>query len=223
LLEVGCGAGALLVDLSLMGFNCTGLETSARAVEMAAALSAGSDTNHEIVSTPGEGWQSRYGLVCAFDVLEHIEDDVDELARWFSWIRPGGHLLISVPAHSSRWGVGDVWAGHYRRYDREPLLKMLSEQGLRIDHVECYGFPLANFTEWVGQRAYRKLMIGRDEALCKEIASAESGVQREAYLRHFGWIHSMPGRVALRACFLAQKLALESDFGSGYLVLATRT
>ena len=222
LLEIGCGAGALLVDLSRKGFHCVGLETSPLALEMATNISSASSVNHDVLSCPDVSWGETFDTVCAFDVLEHIDDDVAALSNWISWIKPGGSILLSVPAHSSRFGAGDVWAGHYRRYDRESLLQMVVDQGMRVEHVECYGFPLANLTEIVGERTYRKLIKQRGETVDKNAASAESGIERSDYMKQFHIINSIPGRLALRLCFWVQWLMRNTNFGSGYLVLATK-
>jgi SAM-dependent methyltransferase len=222
LLEIGCGAGALLVDLSRAGFHCTGLENSPKAREMATAISNACGAGHAVFTAPDSNWYENFDTVCAFDVLEHIEDDVAALGSWVGWIKKGGHILLSVPAHTSRFGAGDVWAGHYRRYDRNSLLQLVTDQGMRIDHVECYGFPLANITEILGMRTYRKLINQRGESFDKNTASAESGIERTAYMKQFHIINSMPGKFALHLCFLAQWLTRNTDFGSGYLVLATK-
>src|SRR3546814_7757828 len=86
-------------------------------------------------------------MVCAFDVLEHIEDDRLAIQEWIRWLAPNGKMILSVPAHRSRWGAGDVWAGHYRRYDRNDVEQLLVSCGMEVEHLECYGFPLANATE----------------------------------------------------------------------------
>lgn len=222
LLEIGCGAGALLVDLSRKGFHCVGLETSPLALEMATNISSASGVGHDVLSCPDANWGDTFDTVCAFDVLEHIDDDVTALSNWISWIKPGGSILLSVPAHSSRFGAGDVWAGHYRRYDRESLLQLVVDQGMRIHHVECYGFPLANLTEILGERTYRKLIKQRGETVDKNAASAESGIERSVYMKQFHLINSIPGKLALHLCFFAQWLMRHTNFGSGYLVLATK-
>jgi len=222
LLEIGCGAGALLVDLARRGFACTGLETSHRAAQTAEAIAAACGTRGRIVREARPEWPGSYDVVCAFDVLEHIKDDDSALRLWCDWIKPGGHLLLSVPAHSSRWGPGDVWAGHYRRYDRAPLLQLIASQGLSVDYVESYGFPLANLTERAGRRTYTRLLRARGSTTKPELASAESGIQRDAYMSIFRWVESIPGRMALRLNYQLQRLTRNVDIGSGYLVLATK-
>lgn len=223
LLEVGCGAGALLADFSRAGFRCTGLETSARARSIASGIASACNGHYDIKSSPDPAWDGVFGMICAFDVLEHIEDDSAALADWVKWLKPGGRLLLSVPAHQSRWGAGDVWAGHYRRYDKPALLDLVARQGLRIDHVECYGFPLANLTEWLGEKTYQRLINERGGLHDKDAASAESGIQRDVYLGQFHKISSVPGRMAMRACFLLQRMAMHTNIGSGYIVLATKS
>lgn len=223
LLEVGCGNGALLHELAQLGHRATGLETSAPARAMARAIARAGESHQTIVAQPANDWHQRFDLVCAFDVLEHIEGDKDALDEWISWLRPAGYLCLSVPAHNHRWGAGDEWAGHYRRYDRQPLKKLLREHGLVIEHFECYGFPLANLTEAIGNRTYRRLLLQREHPLTKEDASSLSGIDRTEYLRIFHRLDTFPGRMALRLAMLAQAVTNKTNLGSGYLVLARQS
>src|SRR5436189_61318 len=80
-----------------------------------------------------------FDLLCAFEVLEHIEDDRGELARWSVRLRPGGHVLISVPAHPKRFRVMDGHAGHFRRYTRDGLRDLLFDSGFEDVVVWAYG------------------------------------------------------------------------------------
>ena len=64
------------------------------------------------------------------DVLEHIEHDLDELARAASHLAPGGHLVVLAPAHQALFSDFDRAIGHYRRYNRAGLQK-LAPAGLR--------------------------------------------------------------------------------------------
>ena len=223
LLEVGCGAGSLLVDLADRGFRCTGLETSAQAWARASASVAQSGREVAIQSSPGD-WQGRFSHVVALDVLEHIEDDAAALATWAGWLAPGGALLLSVPAHAHRWGSGDVWAGHYRRYDREGLLDVLRAAGFAVVHAECYGFPLANLTELLGERHYRRALAQRErEGLAdREHGNALSGIDRSDYRSAFSLISSPVGRLSIRLSFWMQHATAGTDWGSGYVVSARR-
>lgn len=75
---------------------------------------------------------STFDLVCAFDIIEHVENDdacFSELARL---AKPGSTMLLSVPLHPSRWSRFDDIVGHYRRYDPVTL----------VDKLRCYGFDI---------------------------------------------------------------------------------
>lgn len=221
--EVGCGAGALLHELAVLNTETVGLETSARARATACAIADLADGKQRVTERPDPGWHASRDLVCAFDVLEHIEDEQDALASWLEWLKPGGRVCISVPAHRSRWSAGDEWAGHWRRYDRQDLVRVMHAHGLVIEHLECYGFPLANLTEWQGNRTYKRLLQERGDAQSKAHATDESGVERGDYLRLFQFIDTLPGRFALRVALALQTLTTSTNWGSGYLVLARKS
>lgn len=212
----------MLAEFSAQGHDAIGLESSPRALSVARRVAAAIDCKYRLQDAPDAGWVGTIDMVCAFDVLEHIEEDSVALDQWAAWLRPGGVLCLSVPAHRRRWSAGDEWAGHYRRYDRSDLLEILRQKGMRIEHFECYGFPLANLTEWLGIRTYRRLLAGRAKTLGKKEATAGSGVDQRQSMRVFRWIDTWLGRLALRASFLLQSLFSQTNLGSGYLVLARK-
>jgi len=157
----------------------------------------------------------------ACEVLEHIEDDRAALAQWRDWLRPGGHLILSVPAHARRWSATDVWAGHFRRYEKAALRQLLETSGFAVEELECYGFPLSNLVEpfraWSHARALRR----REEA-GKAAATAQSGVERGLEARLWPLQAGLPGRLLFRLAFHLQTRFRNRDLGTGYLVLARR-
>lgn len=72
-------------------------------------------------------------LVVAFDVLEHIDDDVGAVAEIARTLRPGGTLLAAVPCDMALWSAHDVASGHFRRYSRETLRDLVAGAGLDIE------------------------------------------------------------------------------------------
>src|SRR5690606_20858692 len=135
LLEIGPGAGMLMQELAAVGFSCHALETSPPARQLVTAVSKRFSNDIALHDTPSPEWESRFPLVMAFEVLEHIDDDHAAMRHWANWLRPGGTLLFSVPAHPAQWNAADVWAGHFRRYRKRELVDIVRENGLELEHI----------------------------------------------------------------------------------------
>lgn len=80
-----------------------------------------------------------FDLVCAMDIIEHVQDDVGALRELTRVLAPGGTLLISVPLHQSHWTAFDDFVGHCRRYEPAALTALLTQFGLRIERSAVYG------------------------------------------------------------------------------------
>jgi SAM-dependent methyltransferase len=145
LLEIGAGQGSVS-SLLARRFDYVGVEPDPISYRVAARRVGhlGQLLNCSVEELPDE---ERFDIVCAFDVLEHIEDDRGALAQWLRHLRPGGRLLISVPSGPHRFGVQDEYVGHFRRYDRAGLVEILGQAGLRDLEVISYGFPLGHVLE----------------------------------------------------------------------------
>lgn len=218
-LELGCGAGALIYELSNDGFKCTAVEHS----PAAAALAIDINDGNARIRTEAEEWDATFDYLLAFEVLEHIEDDRAALLRWRQWLRPGGLMLLSVPAHPERWNATDEWAGHVRRYEREQLREVLESAGMEVADLECYGFPLANLLERVRAAQCARQLAERDGGHHdREARTAASGVERTTETRLFPVYAGPLGSRMIRLCCAAQKLFLHTDLGNGLLALARR-
>ncbi|GIG89651.1 class I SAM-dependent methyltransferase [Plantactinospora endophytica] len=157
ILELGCGLGSVGTRLARLG-NYTAAEPDPRSYRTAHARITplgGTVLNGDHRQVPRAGG---YDLVCAFEVLEHIADDLPVLAEWLTLARPGGHLLLSVPADPDRFGAWDTLVGHYRRYSAEQLRQRLCDAGATDVRVVHYGWPLGYLLDavrdrWAGRRA----------------------------------------------------------------------
>lgn len=83
--------------------------------------------------------EAKFDLVCALDVIEHVDDDDDALAELSRVTRPGGIVLISIPLHPSRWTAFDELVGHRRRYEPSALLGKLSRCKLLVERSAVFG------------------------------------------------------------------------------------
>ena len=115
----------------------------------------------ELVGVP----EAHYDLVALLDVIEHVGDDRAALAAIARRLRPGGRILLTVPAHQWMWSGHDVLNHHHRRYSRKALVALVRDSGLTLDRIGYFNsilFPLA-----VAARMARKLTgkEGKDDAL----------------------------------------------------------
>jgi SAM-dependent methyltransferase len=147
LLEIGAGMGSAGVMLAHR-YEYVGLEPDEASYAVAARRFEGRGVrrmvNGDLSALPAS---TRFDVVCAFEVLEHYEDDVDELRRWRDRLRPGGWMLISVPAGSHRFAAADDRAGHYRRYDRSDLRSLFGKAGFDEPAIVTYGCPVGYVLE----------------------------------------------------------------------------
>jgi SAM-dependent methyltransferase len=82
-------------------------------------------------------------FIYAFDVLEHVEYDVHYLEQWHRKLRPGGRILVYVPAFPVLYSSMDRRIRHYRRYRLRPLRVKCRAAGFTVDsavYVDCVGF-----------------------------------------------------------------------------------
>jgi SAM-dependent methyltransferase len=80
-----------------------------------------------------------------FDVLEHIEDEADALQQVHALLRPGGLLLLTVPAYAFLHSADDVAAGHFRRYTLRSLTRAVTRSGFRPEYATYLFAPLPPF------------------------------------------------------------------------------
>jgi SAM-dependent methyltransferase len=125
ILDAGCGSGRMLDELRPRG-RLTGVDSNP----------------HAVTATRRRGhvaWQcdiermpfadASFDLVTCFDVIEHTPDDRRTLRELRRVTRPGGTLVVTVPAYQALWSAHDIVNGHYRRYRVSELRAAAQEAG----------------------------------------------------------------------------------------------
>ena len=144
LLDVGCGTGAILADASRY-FDASGMDASPRAIEFCRKRGLSKLFVGNLDEYPGK---EKFDIITLFDVVEHIDDDVEVLAQARSRLNDNGHVLITVPAYQWLWSSHDVVNHHKRRYTRTQLGPVMTKAGFHIDHLTYFNtllFPIALF------------------------------------------------------------------------------
>ncbi len=80
-----------------------------------------------------------FDLVCAFDIVEHVEDDRGAFHELGRIARDGAPVIFSVPLDPARWSAFDVLVGHFRRYDRDDLMTILGKHSLELEQSAAFG------------------------------------------------------------------------------------
>jgi SAM-dependent methyltransferase len=106
----------------------------------------------------------RLDTVVCVNVLEHIQDDRGAVCQMAGLLRPGGHLVLLVPAHPSLYGTLDSLVGHFRRYQRRELVDKVRGSGLAV--VRCRFFnSAAAICRFVIGQLLRQQEAGRSQVL----------------------------------------------------------
>lgn len=162
-LNAGAGAGSLTLKLIERGLRVTSTDYSEELCEWTrrALAERGWEEGNPVIAgdlqtleLPPEAFDA---AVCA-EVLEHLDDDAAALAVLAAALRPGGLLLVTVPAGPYRYDWTDRWAGHVRRYTLEGLRERISGAGFTDVDVQAWGFPLTGLYH---RQVYRRVLKRR--------------------------------------------------------------
>lgn len=159
ILEVGCGTGHNLEMLGRFGtVEATELEPEARAL---ASERLGRPVQAAALPDLSMYPEASFDLVALLDVLEHVADDRSALGAIAGRLKPGGKLLVTVPANPWMWSAHDDAHHHHRRYTKPELRTVAAEQGFAIDLLSYFNSLL--FPPIAAARAAGK-MLGREVA-----------------------------------------------------------
>ncbi len=159
LLEIGCGTGHNLSMLGEFG------SVDALEVDPIARGMAEKRLGRTVLSSPLPALDglpdNTYDMVAALDVVEHIPDDKAALEGIARVLKPGGKLLMTVPAHQWMWSAHDVVNHHQRRYSKRDFKRLVDQSPLQLESIGYLNsllFPLA-----MAQRLASKL-TGKEDA-----------------------------------------------------------
>lgn len=127
--DIGCGSGRNMLMLQKYCDHVMGFDRSPAALKLAAAR------GFPIACADGHALplaDSSVNLLCAFDVLEHLDDDIQGLSEFQRVLQRGGLLLLNVPAYRFLWSEHDEALLHRRRYTASELHSKLTRSGFHV-------------------------------------------------------------------------------------------
>ena len=134
----------------------------------------------DISRDPFHAYQGLPDTVTCFNVLEHIEHDIQALKNMRQMIKPQGKLILFVPALENLYGALDQMAGHYRRYSRRKLTNSLQAAGWKVSRIEYFNF-FGMFTWFLSGKILRQKQLhaqtcSRLDRLVPLLAWVEKGI-----------------------------------------------
>jgi SAM-dependent methyltransferase len=188
ILEIGCGTGHNFAMLGAFG-AVDGLEVDDAARKFASERLGKPVGSARLPDLEGIA-ENRYDLIALLDVLEHVEDDLAALASIRTRLKPGGRILVTVPANRWMWSAHDTVHHHFRRYNSSDLRHVIDAAGLKADlftHFNTLLFPLAAAFRILGK------ITGREEADDAQPAAPLNAI----FGKVFGLESHLMGRVSL--------------------------
>jgi len=131
LLDVGCGTGGASLVLARHG-QAFALDRAPQSF----AISMDRPYRHRVVSSLEQRLpfsDGSFDVVCALDILEHLDDDFASARELHRVCKPGGVLIAYVPAFAALWGYNDDYSHHRRRYTRAQLDRLVGEAGFVVE------------------------------------------------------------------------------------------
>jgi len=172
-LEAGCGTGNVLrvLEQACSRGMVIGMDMFSKGLYYARQRTSCHLIQGDVNAPP---FAKQFDLICLFDVLEHLPDDIQVLVNLRRMLSQDGVLLLTVPAHPSLWSYFDEASHHFRRYELAELKSKLVGAGYTVEYISDYMaiiFPIV----WLGRklRSLNRRKGAPDIDGAKDLASAE--------------------------------------------------
>ncbi|MGH8384913.1 MAG: class I SAM-dependent methyltransferase [Pseudomonas sp.] len=202
-LEVGCGTAFVLegVKKAYPGAELCGSEYFEEGLVFAKRRLP--DVTFKQLDATLMSEESRYDVIGAFDVIEHIDQDQIVLKNLARALKEGGSLMVSVPQHMWLWSHVDEYACHVRRYTRLDLISKIESAGLKVKYTTSFVSFLVPLM-WLSRLRKHK---------------GEYDTQKEFHIP--GWLNKSLETVMKLELGLI-KIGLTLPFGGSLLLVATK-
>lgn len=155
----------------------------------------------------------------ACEVLEHVQDEAAFLNKAHNLLRPGGQILLTMPARMKLWSKHDDMVGHVRRYEKNSLRSLLQRHKFQNVSIVAFGFPFVNILRWPRILLARKTWEKVEAKTAKE-RTAWSGVKQTTNIPRWLGLVCNPYTVYPLAQF--STLFNNMDLSDGYVVSANK-
>jgi SAM-dependent methyltransferase len=226
--EIGPGDGELAAALCRRGMRGVGIEFSAAAAAITKSTLADEIQAGQFRLIEGDFMTmtdapSGFDLALSLMVIEHVEDDATFMMRMVEQVRPGGMVIVGVPGRMDRWGIEDETAGHFRRYERVGLERLLIASGLKAVKVRSVSVPVANIAFQMSNALIRRAGEDRKLHLSQQKKTQTSGIRDIPFKTVFPAPFKLVlNPIAMYPFFLLQRLFYGTNLGLTLLASGSR-
>lgn len=184
ILDFGCGSGTLLTRLGSLGFHGIGLDTSRQAINYFNQHIDKNGLKDKITAEIGnektllsKKYSNKLDIIIASEVLEHLKNEKTAVKAFYQALKKEGICIITVPAHPYLWDINDDFSSHYRRYEKEQLVKIFTQSGFKVKKIYYWGFPISFlwhkliFLPLIGKKIKTKIRYTNSKSLLGKLLS----------------------------------------------------
>ncbi len=207
-MEIGCGIGGFIQQIvENESLEITGSEIYLKGLLCAKKNLPNVDFIQFDVTQGVVG--EEFDIIAAFDVIEHIENDVAAISNIYKMLCRGGSLIITVPQHKFLWSRLDEIVKHKRRYSRRELVTKLQKNGFDISYCTSFLFVLFPF-----------MLISRMfDKVSDQLQSEEAGFEKRVkFSNALNWIFDRLMRIDEALI----RLGISLPFGGTLVVVARK-
>ena len=159
-LDIGCGNSFLLGVLSKRGKKTFGIENDKELINLSIRINPELNILHGAAEDIDRIFKKKVDAITIIDVLEHIKNDDEQIKKIKNHLNDEGLLIIVVPAYAFLYGNRDEIFGHYRRYSKSRLIKLLFENGFKIKYVRYWNM-LGFFPYLLSEKCLKKQLSSK--------------------------------------------------------------
>lgn len=219
-LDVGCGAGELACTLAEKGMKGVAVDFSEEAIKIASSMRDARGIKEASLKFKLGGLENvqgkKFDIVSCFEVLEHVKNDRKLLRDLVSHSKK--YVIISVPAKQKLYDSSDEAVGHFRRYEKNDLLKLLDDTGLSVVSFANYGYPFTDIVR-IGRKIAFTAKLRRSKNTSMKDRSKHSGINP---IKIPSTISKINIEAAIKPLYHLSRPFNRYDLSEGYLVLCKK-
>jgi len=152
-LDAGCGNGSLSIKIAKRGYKVTAIDDYVNYFNIAKKNAKGLNIKFIEGDLIKYNFKEKFDTIILSGVIEHIKDDINLLKKMKNFLKDKGNIIILTSAYPFLYSNFDRSIGHYRRYSKKGLIKIIKKSGLKVKLIKNWnilGIPILIITKLLG-------------------------------------------------------------------------